>query len=250
MTDLGKLGNLNHDIEKNINPRIRDEWIRKIAISIPKGSKIIDISSGNRPYMSLFSHCEYKSHEFVGNEDILDAFRGETEKNKDWNHDYYGDITDLPIDEETFDYVLCTEVLEHVPEPIKAMKELTRICKKGGKLIITAPFTSGIHQEPYHFYAGFSPYFYEYVATQNNLTIIEIESQGDMFKLLSWFTHFAMQFRLPGSDSFIVNTVSYYMQTFYLTMSDLFGDKSGNLIESSKHFTIGYCVLFEKKYIY
>jgi hypothetical protein len=54
---------------------------------------------------------------------------------------------------------------------IQAIKEMTRICKKGGQIIITAPFTSGLHQEPHHYYAGFSPHFYNYVAKKYDLTV-------------------------------------------------------------------------------
>ena len=248
MTDLSKLGNLNHYLPRDFNPKIRDTWISDIAKSIPSGSKIVDISAGAKPYKDLFSHCKYFSHEFDGNRNIIDEFRGEKNKDNSENHDFYGDICDfLPINDESFDYVLCTEVLEHVPEPIKAIRELKRICKKGGKIIITAPFTSGLHQEPYHYYAGFSPYFYEYVAKKFNFTLKELKSQGDFFKLMSWFTMLAMQFRLPYSDNFIVNTVSHYMQSFYLTMSETFGDNSLNVLDVSKHFTIGYMVIFEKK---
>ena len=47
MTDLSKLGNLNHFLPRDFNPRIRDNWIENIAKSIPNGSKIIDISAGS-----------------------------------------------------------------------------------------------------------------------------------------------------------------------------------------------------------
>jgi ubiquinone/menaquinone biosynthesis C-methylase UbiE len=135
--------------------------------------------------MNLFSHCEYYSHEFEENKEIFDTFRGEKEKDNK-KYDYQGDITNFTeIEDESFDYVLCTEVLEHTPEPIKAIKELTRICKKGGQIILTASFTSGLHQEPFHFYSGFSPHFYEYVANKYNLLKVkEIKSQGDIFKLV------------------------------------------------------------------
>ena len=95
MTDLSKLGYLNHNLQRNFNPRIRDDWIKEIASTIPENSMIIDISSGNRPYKHLFEHCNYFSHEFEGNDEILDEFRGEKEKTT--KHDYYGDINNLPI---------------------------------------------------------------------------------------------------------------------------------------------------------
>ena len=36
----------------------------------------------------------------------------------------------MPVEDEYFDSVLCVEVLEHVPDPIKAIKEINRVTKK------------------------------------------------------------------------------------------------------------------------
>ncbi len=48
-----------------------------------------------------------------------------------------GDIYNLPYEDNTFDLVLCTEVLEHLGEPEKALKELVRVSKK--YLVISVP---------------------------------------------------------------------------------------------------------------
>ncbi len=74
--------------------------------------------------------------------------------------DYVCDITQIPVEPATFDVVLCTEVLEHHPEPINVVAELARVLKPGGVLLLTAPLGSGIHQEPYHFYGGYTPFWY------------------------------------------------------------------------------------------
>jgi ubiquinone/menaquinone biosynthesis C-methylase UbiE len=47
--------------------------------------------------------------------------------------------TDLPFPDETFDFVLCSEVLEHVPKYDKAVFEAVRCLKRGGTLLITTP---------------------------------------------------------------------------------------------------------------
>lgn len=241
--DLNDLGDINFNAMRYFNPRIRDEWIKKIANEIPPGSKVVDVSSGNRPYMELFSHCEYFSHEFEGNENINDTFRAKRDETK---HDFVGDITSLPIENESFDVVLCTEVFEHVPEPIEAMRELVRVCKKGGKIIVTAPFTSGSHQQPYHFYAGFSPEFYEYLAKKFGLKIHKIDSQGDFFKLMCYFTNLAMYYCINKTNPEIMVKLRHHMEYFYLTQSELRGDGSPKQVPVSQHFTIGWCVLFEK----
>src|SRR5258708_19124467 len=63
----------------------------------------------------------------------------------------------IPVCDASFDAIVCTEVLEHVPEPIAVVREFGRIVAPGGRLILTAPLGSGIHQEPYHFYGGVNP---------------------------------------------------------------------------------------------
>lgn len=50
-----------------------------------------------------------------------------------------GSILEIPFDDNYFDIVLCTEVIEHTPDPKIAVAELARVVKKGGILIITVP---------------------------------------------------------------------------------------------------------------
>ncbi|AGB42131.1 methyltransferase family protein [Halobacteroides halobius DSM 5150] len=49
------------------------------------------------------------------------------------------------IDDNYFDYILCTEVLEHTLNPFSAIKEINRILKPGGLVFITVPFNFRIH---------------------------------------------------------------------------------------------------------
>lgn len=53
--------------------------------------------------------------------------------------DVKADICNLPFDDESFDWILCNHVLEHIPDDKKAMEELYRILRKGGKLICQIP---------------------------------------------------------------------------------------------------------------
>ncbi|MCH1433976.1 MAG: methyltransferase domain-containing protein [Flavobacteriaceae bacterium] len=53
--------------------------------------------------------------------------------------DVKADICDLPFKDGTFDLILCNHVLEHIPDDLKAMEELYRVLKKGGKLIAQVP---------------------------------------------------------------------------------------------------------------
>lgn len=60
---------------------------------------------------------------------------------------YIGDICSCnsSIGDESFDYVVCTEVLEHTLQPFDAADEILRMLKPGGKLFLSVPFNFRIH---------------------------------------------------------------------------------------------------------
>lgn len=55
------------------------------------------------------------------------------------------DLTHLPFYDHTFDYIISTEVFEHLHDPSRALMELRRVGKKGAHLIISVPFEPFFH---------------------------------------------------------------------------------------------------------
>jgi len=87
--------------------------------------------------------------------------------------DVYGDGVTLPFRGSIFDFILCTETLEHVPEPKRLITEVTRVLKPWGVLLLTAPQTWGLHLEPHDYYR-FTKYGLHYLAEQSGLGVVEI----------------------------------------------------------------------------
>jgi ubiquinone/menaquinone biosynthesis C-methylase UbiE len=166
-----------HSSVLNFNLMMRDTWILSQSKLISPGKSVLDIGAGSCPYRGYFSHCEYKAQDFAALQD--NQLRDRSGYGK---IDYYCDATDIPVSNFSFDVVLCTEVLEHVPEPIQVVTEFARVLKPGGKLILTAPLGSGIHQDPYHFYGGYTPFWYEKFLTEAGFESITIEPNGGFFK--------------------------------------------------------------------
>ena len=90
----------------------------------------------------------------------------------------------LPADARA-DVILCTEVLEHVPDPIRAFEKFSKLVNSGGYLIITVPFSSLMHQAPYWFQAGLSPFWFEYWAKEFNIEVVELTVYGDYIDQMS-----------------------------------------------------------------
>jgi len=67
---------------------------------------------------------------------------------------YVQDIQKTILSSEFFDLIICSQTLEHVYEPVKAINEIFRILKKGGYAILDAPFTY-----PYHPAEGYNDYW-------------------------------------------------------------------------------------------
>lgn len=72
--------------------------------------------------------------------------------------DIVADVQHMPqVHDEIFDSVICTQVLEHVPNPFLAINELYRVLRPGGTLFLTVPFLNNLHMKP-HDYWRFTEY--------------------------------------------------------------------------------------------
>ncbi|NNC50947.1 MAG: methyltransferase domain-containing protein [Flaviramulus sp.] len=168
-----------------LNEKTRVDWIEQTLKKLPKGNTILDAGAGEQPYKKLCKHLNYISQDFAEyNPDNLN----EGLQMEKWDYgklDIISDITSIPVENNSFDAVLCTEVFEHIINPIGAINEFSRILRKNGYLIITAPFCSLTHFAPYHFYSGFNKYFYESELDKNGFNIIELIPNGNYFEYLA-----------------------------------------------------------------
>ncbi|MBU1107592.1 MAG: class I SAM-dependent methyltransferase [Candidatus Riflebacteria bacterium] len=168
-------------IYRDFNEEWRNQWLTKTLTHLPDGIKILDAGAGQLKNKKLCSHLKYVSQDFgqyEGNGDGQGLHTGTWDTS---NIDIICDITSIPEPDNSYDAILCSEVLEHVPEPTLALKEFYRLLKPGGKLILTAPFTSLVHFAPYHFCSGFSKYWYEHHLTKLGFKTEELTPNGDWF---------------------------------------------------------------------
>jgi SAM-dependent methyltransferase len=128
---------------------------------------ILDIGCGQSPYRYLLNRVDttYKGIDVAQAEDF----------------DYINnDITvfdgkNIPFADDTFDAVICTEVMEHVYEHQALVDEIYRVCKPGAKGILTIPFSARYHYIPYDYYR-YTPSALEHIF--NKFSVVEIAPRG------------------------------------------------------------------------
>lgn len=162
----------------------RINWIAKTLQTIPKGMRILDAGAGELRLKPYCSHLEYVSQDFCQYEGSGDGKALQTGAWDTTRIDIVSDITSIPVPDASFDTVLCSEVLEHIPNPVVAIQEFARVLKSGGFLLLTAPFCSLTHFAPHHFASGLNRYWYEEHLPAMGLEIEEITPNGNWFEFM------------------------------------------------------------------
>lgn len=151
--------------------------------------RVLDIGCGTKPYRRLFPGAT----QYLG-----------TETKRTFTPDGQADVTcfgeALPFRTGVFDAVVCTEVLEHVAEPSDFLKDVVRVMRPGGVLLLTTPQTWGLHEEPYDFYR-YTKYGLAYLFGKAGLEMMEVTpttgTLGTVGQRLSSFVYYRLGGRTP-----------------------------------------------------
>lgn len=137
------------------------------AVPFLKG-RLLDVGCGNKPYASILRCSEHIGVDVA------------TSPHDSARFDFTYDGKGLPFGDEDFDSVLCTEVLEHCPEPRALMREIRRVLRPGGHALITVPMVFHHHEEPYD-YGRFTRYGIEALAAAAGLEMLWVRPRGGLY---------------------------------------------------------------------
>jgi SAM-dependent methyltransferase len=112
------------------------EWLRAQAAELEGRApvRVLDVGCGPKPYYPFFAHV---SSEYIG-VDVVENPAAELR----------GPIEALPVDDGSFDVVLCTQVLEHCDDPAQAVRELRRVTASGGRVLASTHGVQVYHPSP------------------------------------------------------------------------------------------------------
>jgi SAM-dependent methyltransferase len=101
--------------------------------------RVLDVGCGQRPYEKTFFSG---ANEYIGTDYLSERSRP----------DVVASALAIPFIDDCFDTVVSTEVLEHVPEPARALSEMRRVLKPGGHVVLSTPMYWPRHEVPYDFF--------------------------------------------------------------------------------------------------
>lgn len=164
----------------------RDAFVSAQLSRIRAGAALLDAGAGSQRYRSQCGHLKYYAQDFAEFE-VADkpGFADVRESNERYAYgplDFVGDVWRINAEDGKFNAILCTEVLEHIPYPVDAIREFSRLLRPGGVLILTAPSNCLRHMDPFFFYSGFSDRFFERILSENGFSIEIISPVGDYYK--------------------------------------------------------------------
>lgn len=204
--------------------------------------RLLDVGAGEGPWRDLLS----RSVEYVAVDiDSSSEFGIERQHGM-----HYYDGNTLPFESNSFDVILCTEVVEHVREPQEFLKELNRVLRQDGKLILTVPWSARVHHIP-NDYSRFSRFGLNKNLIAAHFCEIEIFERGnDVAAIANKLVVLMVRLLWPANKYLVFLTWPSAMLIFPIPILFLFlahGSFAFNL--GSKDDPLGYGVLAKKRCI-
>jgi SAM-dependent methyltransferase len=206
-------------------------FIKATADQLPNGARVLDAGGGSSPYMAYFGHHRYNSCDRYTKDRVT----------------YFADLHQLPVSDDAYDAIICTQVLEHVPYPHKVVSELFRVLKPEGFLFLTAPQAQGLHFEPHHYF-NFTRYGLELLFEDAGFRDISIAERGGIFwywakRNRSFVPYLYRQYQgAPKLALFIFYLISAPLLKYALPMAFFYLDG----IDKKKGNTLGYACTCRK----
>ena len=150
---------------------IRSEIFKAVHNIIPRfKGEVLDSGCGSMPYKNII----------LENNNVRSYLGLDIETGLDYQGakaDVLWDGNIMPFEDQSFDVVISTEVLEHVPDPEKYLAEIKRVLKPGGIFFFTVPFLMSLHEVPHDYYR-YTPYALDRIFKKTGFENIEIKAMG------------------------------------------------------------------------
>lgn len=166
--------------------------VREAIIKYSRG-KVLDVGCGNKPF---YPHIKNTIDQYIGLEHI-DSIHAKEEA------DILGSADNISLPDNHVDTVILTQVIEHVENPSAVFKEINRVLKTQGILIVAWPFLYPVHEEPRDFYR-YTEFGLLHLAKEAKMEVISIVPVSGFW--ITWFGFVSIYVR---GKSLLIYTLLY-----------------------------------------
>jgi SAM-dependent methyltransferase len=180
---------------RNISDWVDLQWsllVRALeSVAAEAAGTLLDVGCGNKQFERIFRpHVD----KYIGIEHEA-VFRSTAANLEVSRPDYFYSGDRLPFEDSSFDTVLSIQVLEHTPHPCRLMAEMARVLKTEGALILAAPFSFRLHEEPYDYFR-YTPHGLIELCSRAGLAVQRIEQVGSLWSLIGHKVNSYLAFRV------------------------------------------------------
>ncbi|MEK7644484.1 MAG: class I SAM-dependent methyltransferase [Patescibacteria group bacterium] len=215
-----------------------DYFVRHFK-NLENSDRVLDVGAGPQQFRVIFQNCQLTTLDFKAYDGI----------------DVVADLNEgLPFEDNLYDYVFLSNVLEHIPEPKNLLSECFRVLKPKGRILITVPFMLKLHQLPFDFFR-YTNFGLEHLFKESGFSSIEITKLGGIDEVQDNVIDVFFVTLLKNLHKDISNYWLRFLPKLFLLFlkkSIKFIIKIANLFNSDvqvlngKEYILGYGVVAEK----
>jgi SAM-dependent methyltransferase len=225
--------------------KLSTRWLLHALLQTQEYAKgrLLDIGCGKKPYRQLFSTTEHVGVDWPA------SLHGNAQV------DVSNDAMHLSFTDDSFDTVLCTELLEHVAEPHLAVEEMSRVLKPGGYLILSVPFVHWVHEQPFDFYR-YTVFGLRHLLEGAGLDVVKVLHRGGAPTVLTdiyvrwlslWLRRMLVSLHIPAQLSRIVMFLMVGAPQLVFADGAMFMERQMpglmQKFQTSDRLTLGYVII-------
>lgn len=192
--------------------------------------RVLDVGCGTQPYRKLYGSTEY-----IGLEIDSPATR------RAGHADFFYDGATFPFESDSFDSVVCNQVLEHVFNPREFLLEIHRVLRDNGHFALSVPFCWDEHEQP-NDYARYSSFGIRHLLETSGFSIVDhrktAQDASTLFQLLICYLY-----KKVNPSNIYLNVVYSIAVYFPITLA---GVVFGSLLPSNPDLYLDNVLLVRK----
>ena len=195
-----------------------------------EAERVIDIGCGTKPFEPLFIGKEYIGFDFnpIDNTVVL--------------HDLNNP---LPLDDNSTEAIILSEVLEHHPNPFALLAEVNRVAEPYAKIFISTPFALPVHGAPFDFHR-YTNFFYKYLCEKYNWELVYFSSSNTIFSTpLQLINQMSLGLPIPTLILKLFWFLNNLLSIILDAITKIFKAEKRQKLQNA--FPMGYCAIFFKK---